>query len=318
MRLTFLDTSNFILLSSLKKTNPQRFEKFLTEWQNRDFVLAVTQVHLTELIKAKYNDTKAAHLDLLHCFLPFRYESKNFFEKELILTLFKKGMLKITNTTDLNIKFFSNVIGNREDLLMVFNAVSIIRNFGVFNLVARGQKSAWQANANNSFYNNPKPKFSDMGKNLAGNFIKKIFAKFIGIDWKDSRNNNKSIEILLDNFLFKVQIKSTLKSYFGINDFIFVKQISEKLKVEDCQGLWLRREVEKNLIRAGSSDYKNDYDLDNIQYLPYVDCLISDKRIVEATEQVLRRKNLLDSLKSVSPPRKTSNSIESLEKVLFQ
>lgn len=317
MKLTLLDTSNLILLSGIKKTNPQRFEEFPNEWK-KDSVLAVFQTHLIGLLKAKYHNTKTAHLDLLHSFLPFRYESQKIFEKEVILALFKKGMYKIKNGTDSNIRFFSNVVRNREELLLAFNTISLISNFGIFNLIASGQKSSWKAKASDTFYKAPKPKFSDMGKNFGGKFIKKIYAKLIGIDWNNPKNNNKSIETLLDEFLFRVQIKSTLRNHFGISDIAFSKRIAEKITVKDCQGLWLRREVEKNLIKAGSSDYKNDYDLDNIQYLPYVDCLISDKRIVDATEQVLRQNNLLDSLKSISPPKKVSNSIESLEKALFR
>jgi hypothetical protein len=87
--------------------------------------------------------------------------------------------------------------------------------------------------------------------------------------------------------------------------------------LEDCKGLWLRNEVEKNLFRANDFDPNNEYDLNNIQYLPYVDVFLTDKRIFETTQQVLRRKDLLESLKNSPLPKKIPNTIDSLEDAIF-
>lgn len=318
MKLIYLDTSNFILLSELNKTNSQRFEEFATEWRSNDFVLALSQINLIELLKAKYKSTRIAHFNLLKNFLPFRYESENFFEKEINLTLFKKGFLKINSNSDLSIKFFSEIINNEEDLSLIYNSTNLISRFGLFSLISFAQKFSWKAKSKDTFHKNPKPRLSDMDKSLWGKGIKKVYTKLTGLDIKDLKNNNRAMELLLEEFRFKTQVQSLLKKYTDVINPNFAKTITENLTVKDCPGLWLRQEVEKNLVKDGSSDYKNEYDLDNIQYLPYVNCLITDRRIVEATEQVFRRNTLLNSLKSISTPKKVSNSIDSLEKILFQ
>lgn len=318
MKLIFLDTSNLILLSETKRTNPQRFEEFLAKGKSKESVLALTQTNLVELLKAKHQSTRISHFDFLNCLLPIRYESENFFEKETTLALFRKGHLKIDVNANSNIKFFSNIVGNEEDFALIYDSINIISRVGVFNLLSVAQTYSWKAKSNDVFYKNPKPRFSDMDKSLWGKLVKKIYARFTGIDTNNLKNNNRTMESLLDEFRFKVQIKSVLKNRMDIKMPATIEAVAKSVTVKDCPGLWLRQEAEKNLSRAGSDDYKNAFDLDNIQYLPYIDCLVTDKRIVDVVEQVFRRNNLLESLKSTPLPKKVSNTIESLESVLFQ
>ena len=97
--------------------------------------MALTHINLIELLKAKSESTIIAHLNLLESFLPIRYESQNFFEKEVTLALFKKGFLTIEIGTDLSIKIFSKTIDNQEELSTIYNSTSIITKFGLFNLI---------------------------------------------------------------------------------------------------------------------------------------------------------------------------------------
>ena len=92
-----------------------------------------------------------------------------------------------------------------------------------------------------------------MDKNLGGKIVKRIYSIFTGIDADDLKNNNRTMEALLDEFKFKTQLQSVLKNRFKITDSITTKTITDNITVKDCSGLWLRQEVEKNLVKAGSS-----------------------------------------------------------------
>ena len=207
MKQIYLDTSNFILLSEIKKLDPKRFDEFLLAWEKRDFVLALSNIHLIELLKAKYKSTRIAHFNLLECFLPFGYESDNFFEKEIILALFKRGFLKIDKDSELSIKCFSKIINNKEDLSTIYNSTNRLSRFGLYSFVSTAQTFAWKANAVNAFYKTPKPRLSDMDKSLWGKIIKGIYTRLTGIEADNKKNNNRSMEYLLDEFKFKTQIK---------------------------------------------------------------------------------------------------------------
>ncbi|MGC2235049.1 MAG: hypothetical protein WA584_02640 [Pyrinomonadaceae bacterium] len=319
MKLTYLDTSNFILISQEKQNNPLRFNEFLTKWRENENILALSQTHLIELLQAKFQNTRIAHFNLLKDFLPFNYESENFFEREVMLTLSNKGFLIFQEQdTETSIKIFSKEIKSQNELSLIYDSTNIISRVGFYKGFSKANKLSWKAKSGDTFHKTPKPRFSGIENNWLGKIGKILFAKFIGIDLKDKKNQNKSIELLLEDFLFKTQVKSTLKSKFGTLEESNIQTILSNIQIQNCKGLWLRKEVEKNLKRANDFDHKNENDLNNIQYLPYVDVFLTDKRIVESTQQVLRRKDVLESLKSVSIPRKASNTIESLEEILFQ
>lgn len=70
-------------------------------------------------------------------------------------------------------------------------------------------------------------------------------------------------------------------------------------------------------MKAGDVSANNEYDLEHIHYLPYVDVFLTDKRIVDKVKQILRKSDLIKSLKSVKVPTNIPNSLEYLEKALF-
>jgi hypothetical protein len=318
MKLTYLDTSHFILLSEENQSNPKRFGEFLSKWHESKNILALSQIHLIELLQAKFQNTRTSHLNLLNNFLPFRYESQNFFEREIMLTLQKKGFLIFKEQdTETSFKIFSSEIKNQSELALIFDSTNLISRAGFYKAFSKANKLSWEAKSGGSYHKNPKPRFSGMKGNWLRNFGKNLFAKFIGIDPSDKRNQNRTIESIMDDFQFKTMLKSALKSQFPEIDKATIQSISTKINLKDCRGLWLRKEVEKHLFKANDFAPNNEYDLNNIQYLPYVDIFLSDKRIFEVTQQVLRRKDLLEDLKGVSVPLKVSNSIESLENAIF-
>ena len=305
MKLTYLDTSNFILLSTQKRINRNDYDNFLMKWKENGLILALSQVHLVELLQAKYPDTRTAHFELLKDFLPFRYEGENFFEREIYAELFKRGFILLQeNDKQSSLKLFSNEIKNESEMSALYSAINIISRAGFYKATSYANKTAWKAKSHDSVHKNPKPRLSNLSSNPIRNLAKRIFAWFIGIDSKDKKNLNKPIEKLLEEFNFRTQIKSTITAKFGSIEKVLQKNILSSMKLEDCKGLWLKTEVEKNLKRAGDFDPNNEGDLNHIQYLPYVDILLTDKAIVEATMQVIKSKKLLSSLKSVSQPKK--------------
>ena len=116
--------------------------------------------------------------------------------------------------------------------------------------------------------------------------------------------------------LFKDSVSYFLSQMLYNNDE-HIAFLADKISIEDCPGKWLEQQVEHQLEISGDFETSNQLDIKHISYLPYVDILITDKRIVDKTIQVFRNKDLLDSLRTVTLPKKVSNSIESLENALF-
>ncbi len=318
MKLIYLDTSNLILLSQEMQSNPSRFDKFLVKWRESENILALSQIHLIELLQAKFQNTRTAHFNLLNYLLPLRYESENFFEREVMIGLFKKGFLTFQEQDiETSMKIFSKEVKNKDDLALIYNSTNLITQVGFYKAFSKANQLSWKAKSGDSFHKTPKPRFSTMEENWLGTIGKKLFAKFIGVELNSKGNQRKTIESLLEDFRFKTQVKSTLKSKFEERDKSTIQTILTNVDLQDCKGLWLSNEVEKNLLKANDFDPNNEYDLNNVQYLPYVEIFLTDKRIFETTQQVLRRKDLLHSLKNTSLPKKIPNTIDSLESAIF-
>lgn len=154
-------------------------------------------------------------------------------------------------------------------------------------------------------------------KSVKNKFLFKLFARFIGIDASNPSMLRKTFESILKDFLFKTQLKSALKNDLHITDNSVISTISKSFGRSDCPGLWLRNEIQTQLLFAGNFKPSNEKDLDHIQYLPYVDLLLADKAMVEMTTQVLRSPILPENLKKLGLPIKASKSLKALETVLF-
>lgn len=314
MKLILLDTSNLIFLSSIKKTNPEKFEIFINRWHEKGYCLAMTQTHLIELLKAKYRTTRESHFDLLQSFLPIKFEYDFLYHREILLALYKKGLVLVPDDAkEFYTKMFYFSASTKDDLATFFDSINLVSRIGIYKGFTQATKASWRAKS----HAKKSQRLGEVGQNWFGKLIIKLWGNLTGIDVNNFKNRKRTMESLNEWFLFKLQVGSLLWTHFKIRDISTVNKILNKVSIADCKGLWLRQRVEKHLLKAGDVDYKNEFDLDCIQYLPYVDILFADKRIVDKTNQVLRSKGLLESLNSISAPHKVSNSLEALETILF-
>ncbi len=286
----------------------------MEKWKEAEYILTISKAHIEEIMQLDFSETRDFRFIVLREFMPFRYENENFFEREIQLELFKNEFLQISEVDKItNLKIFANSISDNNELELIKKTHSIIRASGLYKFTSLANRSSWKAKEKDKFHISPKPKL----KSRRNNIFFKLFAKFVGINASDPNILRKTFESTLNNFLFKTQLKSTLKTCFQITDKTVISNISDKIPRFACSGLWLRSEIETRLKLAKDFTPNNEKDLAHIQYLPYVDLLFTDKRIVEMTIQVLRSLNLPEGLKKVSLPIKVSQSLESLEKALF-
>lgn len=314
MRLIYLDTSHISLLTDIYKSNPNAFYSFVNKWKEANYFLAVSKTHIEEIMQNVISETRNLRFEVLNEFVPFKYESENFFEREIFFYLFKNGLLQISDEDrNINSSIFSRSISDKNELELIKQTHTVIRATGLYKLISFADRRALEARKRDKFHISPKPKL----KNVKGKFFFKIFARFVGIDVSNPGTLRKTFESTLKDFLFKIQLQSTLKNSLFVTDKSSVSDISRKISRSDCSGLWLRSEIETRLKLAQDWNVSNEKDLDHIQYLPYVDLFLTDRRVVEMTKQVLRSPNLPEGLKSVSSPIKVPQSLEALEKALF-
>lgn len=314
MKLIYLDTSHFSLLTDVFKSNPNVFYNFVDKWKEANYILTVSKTHIEEIMQLSFSETINLRFKVFSEFMPFKYENENFFEREILLNLFKNDFLQISDEDrKINLGIFSKTISDINELELIKQTQTAIRASGLYKLTSFANERAWKAKEKDKIHISPKPKL----KSVKNKFFFKVFAKFVGIDSSNPGILRKTFESTLKGFLFKTQLQSTLKNSLFVTDKSVVSNISKKFSRSNCSGLWLRSEIETRLKLAQDWEPSNEKDLDHIQYLPYVDLFLTDRRIVEMTKQVLRSKNLPEDLKKVPSPIKVSQSLEAIEKVLF-
>ena len=152
--------------------------------------------------------------------------------------------------------------------------------------------------------------------NAEENGFLEAFSKFIEIDSTDEKLLKKPVEALIEKSNFKSKVKICLLELELEEDL--VEALADKISLEDCFGNWLCKQVEIQIRKSGDSKASNQADIEHISHLPYVNFFFTDKRIVEMTKQVLRFKDLPQSLKIDKLPISISNSIKELENTLFK
>ena len=65
MKLVYLDTSNIALLTKLKKDSPKRLKKFLDLWFENKLSLALSDVHLFEIMRYDSKAERQSRFDLI-------------------------------------------------------------------------------------------------------------------------------------------------------------------------------------------------------------------------------------------------------------
>ncbi len=322
MKLVYLDTSHFDLLAKEYASNTEGIRKFLARWHDNEVVLALSKVHLEEMMRSEYPDSINKRFVFLKAVLPIRYESVNFFEREIYSVLFLKGLLIQKNVENLGKNFFTSTVSNEADLALLHQSYLAIRKIGIFRMMAAANRKSWGANAqSDQGKTNGKARF----KKSAG-FMGRVFAwmffaltGLFGIERPDEKNIGRAMDRTLDELYFRLKVKFTLSNRQGISIFDkrYEKSIVKNLRLAECKGLWLRNNVEKRLKRAHDFDSSNENDLNHVQYFPYVDIFLSDRRIVDKIGQVIRSEKEVLWLQQKNPPIKTSYSLESLERALF-
>lgn len=319
--LTYLDTYNLILLSDLKYYDPWRFNIFVSKWKKKGHVLALSNTHLFEFLRADDPDTRTRHFEMLVRFLPLRFEVDNFSKREIILTLIKKGNLRPGKPEDVaSYEMFSLELKRKKDLSPLLDSAHAAVETGSYDLFILFNEFFWKFMLRNAVNMTAKQRLPDIQNSRMEKLRAKILSKFIGMDLTAKENQNKTFEAFWEDYAFRCQVKATAKAFAGKFHRSITEIFLNSINLRDCKGLWLRNEVRKNLIQSGpkiEKAHNNEQDLNNIQYLPYVDILVTDRAMVGFTEQTLRRKSLPESLKSISNPRKAANNIDALEKILF-
>lgn len=139
-------------------------------------------------------------------------------------------------------------------------------------------------------------------------------AEFLGADSTDRTNLRKPIDLLIAQHTFDFNVRQFLTQLCGDQDQSTLSSVLEKVHLEDCLGTWLKYAVRLQMSKATPTEApSNSYDLEHVSYLPYVDKLFADKRIVTFVNQVLNSDHLPSSLDGICPPISVPNSIESLE-----
>lgn len=131
---------------------------------------------------------------------------------------------------------------------------------------------------------------------------RQVLADTLGID-PTGKALNTRIDALHFDWAFREAVDGVVRRFFPIEDPEEHSAAVSALQVADCPGAWLRNAVEIDLHRATAVPEAGDhYDLDHVAYLPYVELLTADKRIVDLCRRVLTRKGCLDSLRKARPP----------------
>ena len=349
MKLIYLDTSNFSLLTSVKGSEPQKYNDFLKKWKQSNLTLAFTIAHLDELLRLDIADSRDARFEVLEDLVPFRFENK-LMDKEFLLAFIEKKIIepKLCGI-DVFPQVFSQNISNTEDL-------ALLKGFDAdfYRTIIDGFHTAsglsWDANTQGSQDKNEKLQrladiqdipmtpemmkpiediIENMGDNpvsdMLRNFVEKAnqtnvldaFSEFIGVDSKDAKTLKNPVESLLKNFGFGLHLENFISGVLEVNDSEEIQRLKLLVNLKDCSGLWLSEQIKTQLVLAKDSKASNEKDLQHISHLPYVDVFLTDRRIASATTQVLRKKDLIESLRGITQPISISNNLAALEKALF-
>lgn len=367
MKLIYLDTSNFSLLSKTKVSEPQKYNDFVEKWKNNHYTLAFTIAHLDELLRLEFENERIIRFEVLEDLLPFKFEN-NLMNKEILSAFIEKNVVEASfSGIEVFPRMFSQNINNAQDLVLLksFN-MDIYRE--VINLMYIATETSWEANTQPTREKNAKlprlsdlptdsmtsemkqsledilenmknelpEKFQDIPKefldygqafvsDMMKTFVEKsdesgfreAFSEFVGAEANTTKSLKNPLKVVMENFQFSLFVNDFIKRIMGIEDAETIQRLNSLMNLIDCPGLWLGEQVKQQIVLAKDSKASNEKDIQHISHLPYVNVFITDKRIVESTKQVLRKQNLIESLRHLALPINVSNNLESLENALF-
>lgn len=142
-------------------------------------------------------------------------------------------------------------------------------------------------------------------------------AEFLGVDPSDGVRLRKPLDSLIQQYTFEFTVRQFLSDVFAKQDRNLLDKVVAEVNLEDCPGTWLKYTVQIQMRKAVTEDDpSNYYDLEHLAYLPHVDMLFADKRIVTFTRQVFDSNQLPPSLNGVREPIAVPNSVDALESAI--
>ena len=174
MKLIYLDTSHFSLLSKTKVSEPQKYNEFVEKWKNNHYTLAFTIAHLDELLRLEFENERIIRFEVLEDLLPFKFES-NLMNKEILSAFIEKSLIEASfSGIEVFPRMFSQNINTAQDLnlLKSFN-MDVYRE--VINLMYIANEIAWEANTQPTREKNAKlPRLSDLPTDPMTSEIKQL------------------------------------------------------------------------------------------------------------------------------------------------
>jgi len=130
------------------------------------------------------------------------------------------------------------------------------------------------------------------------------------VDAEPKRDDKQTVEYLIDRTVLRQQVQSCAREYLSELEPATVAELESKIELECCLGTWLRHLVRLEMEREDPvNPVSNEYDLEHVVHLPYVDVFFSDKRIAHFVRQAQRRDPQLSIWRQVLPPIHVSASV---------
>jgi len=140
---------------------------------------------------------------------------------------------------------------------------------------------------------------------------KGALSNFLGIELTDT-GERQYTDVLIQKYCFQESIKELLTKYVK-SDVETVERLVQDIELATCPGTWIRCAIEIEMRRGkAAAEPGDEWDLEHIAYLPYVDLLTADRRTAAFSEQVLKRPGVPPNIGSVAPARRAGNLNELL------
>jgi hypothetical protein len=117
-------------------------------------------------------------------------------------------------------------------------------------------------------------------------------------------------------YVFEVYVRKVAGELFntGEHDQEF---LARSLKPSDCPGTWLQRRLELCVRRACPKPEPNDhFDAERLAYLPYVDLMLTDKKMAEFVRQIRNDEFTPARVRDTPPAVSIPHTIDALEEVI--
>lgn len=116
--------------------------------------------------------------------------------------------------------------------------------------------------------------------------------------------------------VFGVYVRKVARELFNANESD-QEFLGRSLKPIDCPGTWLQRRLELCVRRACPDPEPNDhFDAERLAYLPYVDLMLTDKKMAEFVRQIRNDESTPARVRDTRPAACIPHTIDALEKLI--